>query len=1124
MNTRMQTQLKANTPGSTFTPVQSGLLQRKCVYVGNKRLAGMYKDCCDKHISSPHRAYNSTEPACVSSIAPETLRLPGQPRNEAVQTFMLPRDGHDFNNISVYPSTLQIVQPKLKINQPGDKYEQEADCVAEQVMRMPENEATSISKVSEKVQCKCAACASGAGTCSECAEEEKEEEKIQLKPLATTITPLIQRQSEEMKEEDDDDEHEEIQTKPLANPITPLVQRQSEPEEEIEEDEEEENLQAKGAPGHTRAVTPPIAANIHALRGGGQPLPETTRSFFEPRFGADFSEVRVHTDSRAEETARGINARAYTIGQDIVFGTAQYSPGSIAGKKLLAHELTHVVQQTISKKAGRRPEITRRDSKNWTTEIEPAKQGMTNSSLAIQRKVIVPGKDKGKWQTRATPWRIWLRERVEDPSIRKVIWNEILKKMVDSNERHEYKDDDSLYRDLMRRYEEHISHTSSTTAPPGKSSTAPTTTPSSVGKGTTSTAGSPSPGASKTSQSSTTATSPKSGKAPLATPPPGVKTPFMLHRVVSGEILSKLSTRYGVSEDAIFSANKSRYPKMRKDHIEPGWELKIPGWHRVDRGETLSKLSKSYGLSEDAIISANKSRYPKMGKDHIELGWELKIPTTGKPGPSPGGPIGPGVKHYTLKDSTVVLSPEIEKKVNEIANEYYAETGKNIVVTDGDRTPLMQADRMYTNRNFGIYTNKKAADEIQKVYNDGVTARKSKNEIVANMAKVIEAQISNGTYISPHLRVNAADIRMYDMNKGEKEIFKRIAEKWVRVLPEGKPPHWHLSISSTSAGGSTSSDSKKIVLDKKFDFLGVRVEGGLNKTLKDKLSMVERHLQAEYDRLPSSTEPKTFKEWAGIKTIKSWRDECKIVQKKSSKHCSGSAIDINYITQPYIATRTTTKGGKTIYGGEKKGKKLQAERRAAVAVYDRAVAFVHGVGAEADVSARRPDEPTSKVFERFHKTSEALKTYFEFAFKTDEKLVTKKPVVSIETATKVQIQENLQEENVLKDESEALALLEAFMKDSDFKKKHPGWHKTPAEQYLEILRDYEHVRIPMVKGKEVVARPSVTRNPAKGFLDLRPEIVEALVDVGKLRWGASDFGPEESGDVMHFDLGYHAEE
>jgi hypothetical protein len=87
------------------------------------------------------------------------------------------------------------------------------------------------------------------------------------------------------------------------------------------------------------------SAGIEPVSGTGQPLSESSRAFFEPRFGSDFNQVRVHTGSNAAESARSVNARAYTFGRDIVFGAGQYAPGSESGDRLLAHELAHVVQQ-----------------------------------------------------------------------------------------------------------------------------------------------------------------------------------------------------------------------------------------------------------------------------------------------------------------------------------------------------------------------------------------------------------------------------------------------------------------------------------------------------------------------------------------------------------------------------------------------------------------------------------------------------------------------------------------------------------------------------------------------------------------------------------------------------------
>ena len=101
-------------------------------------------------------------------------------------------------------------------------------------------------------------------------------------------------------------------------------------------------LQAKGAV--PTDVAPEVANRVSRL-SGGQPLPAAERAFFEPRMGADFSEVRIHTGGEAVQTAVDLNARAYTHSNNIAFSDGEYQPGSEGGRKLLAHELTHVVQQ-----------------------------------------------------------------------------------------------------------------------------------------------------------------------------------------------------------------------------------------------------------------------------------------------------------------------------------------------------------------------------------------------------------------------------------------------------------------------------------------------------------------------------------------------------------------------------------------------------------------------------------------------------------------------------------------------------------------------------------------------------------------------------------------------------------
>lgn len=95
---------------------------------------------------------------------------------------------------------------------------------------------------------------------------------------------------------------------------------------------------------------PPIVHEV--LRSSGQPLDAATRAYMEPRFGQDFSGVRLHTDSRAAQSARAVNSLAYTVGRDVVFGEGQYAPGASSGKRLLAHELTHVIQQEWGQTSG----------------------------------------------------------------------------------------------------------------------------------------------------------------------------------------------------------------------------------------------------------------------------------------------------------------------------------------------------------------------------------------------------------------------------------------------------------------------------------------------------------------------------------------------------------------------------------------------------------------------------------------------------------------------------------------------------------------------------------------------------------------------------------------------------
>jgi len=199
------------------------------------------KQKCSSLCKQESRVNNSGSPA------DRILHLQRTAGNQAVQRLI--RSG--------------VLQAKLKIGQPNDMYEQEADRVAEKVMQMPE----------PQVQRKCANC-------------DENEKKLQLKESSGKV------------------------------------------------------------PVNSGQDVPSIVHDV--LRSPGRPLDTQTRAFMEPRFGHDFGSVRVHTDLHAEQSADAVSGQAYTVGSHVVFGAGRYCPATPNGRRLLAHELTHVVQQNAS--------------------------------------------------------------------------------------------------------------------------------------------------------------------------------------------------------------------------------------------------------------------------------------------------------------------------------------------------------------------------------------------------------------------------------------------------------------------------------------------------------------------------------------------------------------------------------------------------------------------------------------------------------------------------------------------------------------------------------------------------------------------------------------------------------
>ena len=182
------------------------------------------------------------------------------------------------------------LQRKLSVGAVDDPLEDEADNMADKVMRMPEP---------NFIQRKCAHC--------------EEEEKAQRKPLES----FIQKKCAACEQE------ERAQRKPLAS----FIQKK--------ETSTNNNVLASNN----------VSNRIQSTKGSGNVMPETTKSFMESRFGTDFSSVKIHTGNYASQLSKELSAQAFTVGNDIYFNEGKYQPESSEGKHLLAHELTHTIQQ-----------------------------------------------------------------------------------------------------------------------------------------------------------------------------------------------------------------------------------------------------------------------------------------------------------------------------------------------------------------------------------------------------------------------------------------------------------------------------------------------------------------------------------------------------------------------------------------------------------------------------------------------------------------------------------------------------------------------------------------------------------------------------------------------------------
>lgn len=245
------------------------------------------------------------------------------------------------------------VQKKLTTGTVGDRYEKEADNVADKVVNKP--------KTGGLLQ-------------------SKSEETVQQKPLSETISKvqkqdlaqeksLPKRDKEEdkkvQKKSDKEEEDKKVQKK-AEKEEDKKVQKKSDKEEdkkvqkkvEKEEDkkaqkkcdkEEEKPVQAKL--NESNSVNEGVESDLNSSKDGGKRMDANTKQEMEAGFGADFSDVNIHTDSKAVQMSEQLGAQAFTHGNDVYFNKGKYNPDSKEGKHLLAHELTHTIQQTGSKTA-----------------------------------------------------------------------------------------------------------------------------------------------------------------------------------------------------------------------------------------------------------------------------------------------------------------------------------------------------------------------------------------------------------------------------------------------------------------------------------------------------------------------------------------------------------------------------------------------------------------------------------------------------------------------------------------------------------------------------------------------------------------------------------------------------
>ena len=208
------------------------------------------------------------------------------------------------------------VQKKLAVGKPGDAFEVEADKMADTVVDGGENNAI---------------------------QKKRSEEEVRQKPLAESISALQKKDLPVDEEPVQKVEEEEEAIQPMEEEEEAIQPMEEEEEAAQAKEEEAETLQAKSK---ASKASPSVETMLKKTKGKGQNLSGDILIEMNKSFGKDFSRVKIHTNDDAVKMCEKLGAQAFTNGNDIYFNAGKYSPDSVSGKHLLAHELTHIIQQS----------------------------------------------------------------------------------------------------------------------------------------------------------------------------------------------------------------------------------------------------------------------------------------------------------------------------------------------------------------------------------------------------------------------------------------------------------------------------------------------------------------------------------------------------------------------------------------------------------------------------------------------------------------------------------------------------------------------------------------------------------------------------------------------------------